>query len=75
MSMLQTQLRTSSICHARQAQTLGICDAVELERDEFRFALLLIQSPFVPAEAGTQKPSTLTSQSLGPRFRGDERDQ
>jgi hypothetical protein len=43
------------------------------EAGEFRFALLLIQSPFVPAEAGTQKPSTLTSQSLGPRFRGDER--
>src|SRR6266545_4270585 len=31
MSMLQTVHRTSSICHARQAQTLGACDAVELE--------------------------------------------
>ena len=25
------------------------------------------------AEAGTQEPGSLTSQSLGPRFRGDER--
>jgi len=44
-----------------------------LKRDEFRFALPFNQSPFVPAEAGTQKPSTFASQSLGPRFRGDER--
>jgi hypothetical protein len=28
--MLQTPLRTSSICHARQTQILAICDAVEL---------------------------------------------
>jgi hypothetical protein len=31
------------------------------------------KSPFVPAEAGTQEPRILTPQSLGPRFRGDER--
>jgi hypothetical protein len=53
--------------------TENICDAVVLKRDEFRFALSLNQTPFVPAEAGTQKPSPFASQSLGPRFRGDER--
>src|SRR5262245_52307289 len=31
---------------------------VALERDEFRFAPPLNQSPFVPAEAGTQGPRT-----------------
>jgi len=64
MSMLQTQLRTSSIYHARKAQTLRICDAVELEWDKFRFALPLNQSPFVPAEAGTQSFGRV----LGPGF-------
>jgi hypothetical protein len=43
-----------------------------LERDEFRFAPPLNQSPFVPAEAGTQEPEN-SAKELGPRFRGDER--
>ena len=29
--------------------------------------------PLVPAKAGTQEPSTMTSPRLGPRFRGGER--
>src|SRR5262245_43829380 len=45
-----------------------------LERHEFRFAPPLNQSPFVPAEAGTQGPNTQTSPSPGsplPRGRTD----
>jgi hypothetical protein len=41
-----------------QQQPPDVCDTVRLERDEFRFALPLNQSPFVPAEAGTQGPRT-----------------
>jgi hypothetical protein len=43
------------------------------EADEFEFAPPLSKSPFVPAEAGTQVPSIQALPSLGPRFRGDER--
>ena len=44
-----------------------------LERDEFRYAPPLNQSPFIPVKAGSGGPRKL-NQKLGPRFRGDERD-
>ena len=46
----------------------------ELEQDEFRFAPPLNQPPFVPAEVGTQGLEN-SAKELGPRFRGDERNQ
>src|SRR5262249_23784414 len=39
---------------------------------EARHGHRLLHAPLVPAKAGTQGPSTRTSPSLGPRFRGDE---
>jgi hypothetical protein len=43
----------------------------QLDRDEFRSAPPLNQSPFIPAKAGIQGRES--GQELGPRFRGDER--
>src|SRR5712672_873950 len=52
-------------------------DYCALERDEFRFAPPLNQSPLVPAKPGTQGPSTHSFQRLGPplpRGRAEFRD-
>jgi len=76
-------------CRAPDVQPVRCVLDVWLEgpcsrRSRSRFAPPLNQSPFVPAEAGTQGPQTRSRASstryvleriqvLGPRFRGDER--
>jgi hypothetical protein len=58
-----------------QQQPPDVCDTVRLEWDEFRFALPLNQSPFVPAEASRKRGpgADNSAKELGPRVRGDER--